>query len=65
MTGDSPNDLEVMSWAGLAVAVQPSPPEVLAVADEVVASPEANGESNFIEHLLQARVSSEAPDGRE
>jgi Cof subfamily protein (haloacid dehalogenase superfamily) len=41
--GDMPNDLPMLSWAGLGVAVANAHPEVLAVADEVTASNDDDG----------------------
>lgn len=41
--GDGRNDLEVIAWAGVGVAVEGSPDEVLAVADRVTPGPERDG----------------------
>ena len=41
--GDMPNDLPMLSWAGLGVAVANAHPEVLSVADEVTASNDDDG----------------------
>jgi Cof subfamily protein (haloacid dehalogenase superfamily) len=41
--GDMPNDLPMLAWAGLGVAVANAHPEVLAVADEVTGSNDDDG----------------------
>jgi Cof subfamily protein (haloacid dehalogenase superfamily) len=41
--GDMPNDIPMLSWAGLGVAVANAHPEVIAVADEVTASNDDDG----------------------
>lgn len=41
--GDMPNDLPMLAWAGLGVAVANAHPEVLAAADEVTASNDDDG----------------------
>jgi hydroxymethylpyrimidine pyrophosphatase-like HAD family hydrolase len=41
--GDMPNDLPMLAWAGLGIAVANAHPEVLAAADEVVASNDDDG----------------------
>ena len=41
--GDGHNDLEMLAHAGTAVAVEGAPPEVLALADLVIATPEKAG----------------------
>lgn len=41
--GDGYNDLEMLAHAGTAVVVEGAPPEVLALADHVVASPDRAG----------------------
>ncbi|HTP14559.1 MAG TPA: HAD family hydrolase [Streptosporangiaceae bacterium] len=56
--GDMPNDLEVLAWAGTAVAVANAHPEVLAVADLVTASNDDDGVARQLERLLQAPRSS-------
>ncbi len=52
--GDGPNDVSMLRWAGYGVAVGPhAHPEVLAVADEHIASPEELGVARWLEeHLL-------------
>jgi Cof subfamily protein (haloacid dehalogenase superfamily) len=37
--GDGRNDITMVQWAGLGVAVEGSPPEVIAAADEVIGPP--------------------------
>lgn len=41
--GDGLNDLEMLEHAGVSVAIEGSPPELLAVADHVAAGPEEEG----------------------
>ena len=41
--GDMPNDLPMLAWAGLAVAMANAHPDVLTVADEVTASNDEDG----------------------
>jgi hypothetical protein len=50
--GDMPNDVEMLSWAGLGVAVANAHPEVLAVADEVTASNDDDGVAIVLERLF-------------
>lgn len=50
--GDMPNDLPMLAWAGLGVAVANAHPEVLAVADEVTASNDADGVALVLERLF-------------
>jgi Cof subfamily protein (haloacid dehalogenase superfamily) len=50
--GDMPNDLELIRWAGLGVAVANADPRVLEVADEVTASNDDDGVALVIERLL-------------
>ena len=47
--GDMPNDLPMLSWAGLGVAVANAHPEVLAVADEITASNDDDGVAMVLE----------------
>jgi YrbI family 3-deoxy-D-manno-octulosonate 8-phosphate phosphatase len=42
-TGNDLNDLEVMQWVGLAIAVQDAVPEILAVAHHVTQRPGGHG----------------------
>jgi Cof subfamily protein (haloacid dehalogenase superfamily) len=46
--GDMPNDLPMLSWAGLGVAVANAHPEVLAAADEVCPSNDEDGVADFL-----------------
>ena len=52
--GDMPNDLPLLRWAGWGVAVANAHPEVLAAADEVTVSNEADGVAVVLERLLRA-----------
>ena len=50
--GDMPNDIPMLQWAGVGVAVAGAHPSVLAVADEVVADPEHDGLATWLaDHL--------------
>ncbi|HVT20504.1 MAG TPA: HAD family hydrolase [Mycobacteriales bacterium] len=50
--GDMPNDVEMISWAGHGVAVANAHPEVLAVADEVTGTNDADGVAEVLERLF-------------
>ena len=50
--GDMPNDLELIRWAGLGVAVANADPRLKAAADEVTASNDDDGVALVIERLL-------------
>jgi Cof subfamily protein (haloacid dehalogenase superfamily) len=52
--GDMPNDLPVLEWAGLGVAVANAHPDVLAAADEVTASNDEDGVAIVLERLFPA-----------
>jgi HAD superfamily hydrolase (TIGR01484 family) len=54
--GDMPNDLAMLAWAGHSVAVANAHPDVLASADEVTASNDADGVALVVERLLAART---------
>lgn len=49
--GDMPNDVELLSWAGHGVAVANAHPEVLAVADEIAGTNDADGVAEVLERL--------------
>jgi Cof subfamily protein (haloacid dehalogenase superfamily) len=49
--GDAPNDVELLTAAGYAVAVETSRPEVLAAADATCAPPEKGGVADVLESL--------------
>ncbi len=49
--GDAPNDIEMLTGAGYAVAIASSRPEVLAVADATCALPEDGGVADVLEVL--------------
>ncbi len=53
--GDMPNDIPMLGWAGLGVAVANAHPGVLAVADEVTASNDDDGVALIIEREFPAR----------
>ena len=50
--GDGENDIELLEWAGYAVAVEDSHPEVLARADFVCPGPRDEGVAQVIEAFL-------------
>ncbi|MEE9325127.1 MAG: HAD family hydrolase [Dehalococcoidia bacterium] len=50
--GDSPNDVDMLRWAGLAVAMADAPPEVVEVADLVAAPVAEDGAARVVEDLL-------------
>lgn len=52
--GDMPNDLPMLTWAGLGVAVANAHEEVLAVADEVCPSNDEDGVAQVLERLFLA-----------
>jgi Cof subfamily protein (haloacid dehalogenase superfamily) len=49
--GDAPNDIELLTAAGYAIAVVSSRPEVLAAADATCAAPEEGGVADALEAL--------------
>jgi Cof subfamily protein (haloacid dehalogenase superfamily) len=49
--GDAPNDVELLTTAGYAVAVEGSRPEVLAAADATCAPPQDGGVADVLESL--------------
>ena len=51
--GDMPNDVPMLEWAGLGVAVANAHPAALAAADEVTASNDEDGVALVLERLLQ------------
>lgn len=54
--GDGENDVELLDWAGYAVAVENAHRRVLAVADFVCPSVEQEGVAQVIEALLDSRA---------
>lgn len=53
--GDAKNDIELLRWAGLGVAMGNAVPETLAAADWVTATNADDGLARAIEHVLQRR----------
>lgn len=51
--GDMPNDLPMLTWAGLGVAVANAHEEVLAVADEVCPTNDEDGVAQVLERLFR------------
>jgi hydroxymethylpyrimidine pyrophosphatase-like HAD family hydrolase len=49
--GDYPNDIPMLTWAGLGVAMGNAHPDVIAVADEVTASNDEDGVAVVLERL--------------
>jgi hydroxymethylpyrimidine pyrophosphatase-like HAD family hydrolase len=50
--GDMPNDLPMLAWAGLGVAMGNAHPAVLAAADDVTATNDEEGVATYLERLL-------------
>jgi len=50
--GDSYNDIEMLKWAGIGVAVGNAPPEVKRHADYVTASNDEDGVARALQHLV-------------
>ncbi|MEE9199193.1 MAG: HAD hydrolase family protein, partial [Dehalococcoidia bacterium] len=50
--GDSPNDVDMIQWAGLGVAMGSAPPEVQDAADLVVKPTSEDGVAQLLEELL-------------
>ncbi|CAM4021254.1 HAD family hydrolase [Helcobacillus massiliensis] len=51
--GDMPNDIPMLTWAGMGIAVANAHPDVLAVADGVTASNDEDGVAQAIEQVLR------------
>jgi len=47
--GDGRNDLDMIRWSGLGVAMSSGPPELLEAADEVIEGPPGDGVARFLE----------------
>lgn len=52
--GDMPNDIEMLQWAGLGIAVANAHPDVLAVADEITLTIDEDGVAVALERLFAA-----------
>ena len=52
--GDYPNDIPLLTWAGLGVAMGNAHPDVVAVADEVTATNDEDGVAVVLERLATA-----------
>jgi hydroxymethylpyrimidine pyrophosphatase-like HAD family hydrolase len=50
--GDMPNDLPLLTWAGVSCAVANGHPEVLAAASHVIGSIDDDGVAEYLENLL-------------
>ena len=55
-TGDGPNDLPMLSWAGGSYAVANAHPEVLDIANHVIPSNADEGVADLIDSVLAART---------
>ena len=53
--GDGRNDESMIAWAGLGVAVEGSPPEVIAAADRTIPGPGHGGIKQLVDVLIGAR----------
>jgi Cof subfamily protein (haloacid dehalogenase superfamily) len=51
--GDGRNDASMIAWAGLGIAVEGSPPEVIAASDRTIAGPGHGGMQQLAEALLK------------
>lgn len=54
--GDMPNDLDLICWAGLGVAVANAHPVLLAAADEVTATNDEDGVAIVLERVLRGEL---------
>jgi hypothetical protein len=54
--GDGENDVELLEWAGYAVAVEKAHERVLAVADFVCPGPADEGVAQVLEAFLDSRA---------
>jgi len=54
--GDAKNDVELLAWAGIGVAMGNAVPEATAVADWTTATNDADGVALAIEHVLSTRT---------
>jgi len=50
--GDGRNDASMIAWAGLGIAVEGSPPEVIAAADRTIPGPGHGGIQQLADTLL-------------
>lgn len=50
--GDMPNDVPMLSWAGVGLGVEGAHPLVLGVADAVLPAPEHDGVARFVDAVL-------------
>jgi hydroxymethylpyrimidine pyrophosphatase-like HAD family hydrolase len=53
--GDMPNDLSMLAWAGTSYAVANAHPDVLAAADQVIASNDQDGVAEILDSLFPPR----------
>jgi Cof subfamily protein (haloacid dehalogenase superfamily) len=53
--GDMPNDLPMLTWAGVGLGVASAHPRVLAAADAVIPDPDHDGVAQVVDAVLDAR----------
>jgi hydroxymethylpyrimidine pyrophosphatase-like HAD family hydrolase len=53
--GDMPNDLSMIRWARVGLAVEAAHEQVLAAAAAVIAGPEDDGVAQFLDAVLAGR----------
>jgi len=51
--GDMPNDVPMLTWAGVGLAVEGAHPRVLAAADAALPGPEGDGVARFLDAVLR------------
>ena len=51
--GDQSNDIDMVAWAGLGLAVRTGPPELHAVADAIIGTPEEDGLADAIRAMIR------------
>ncbi len=56
--GDMPNDLPMITWAGVGLGVEGAHPRVIEAADAVLPGPAADGVARFVAAVLDARRAS-------
>ncbi len=54
--GDMPNDIDLLAWAGLSVAVASGHPDLIAVADVVAASADEDGVASDLQSVLASAM---------
>lgn len=54
--GDMPNDIGMLTWAGLGVAMEGAPQEVLDAADDVAPGNGGDGVARYLDRLLEGTI---------